>query len=87
MNCCFRARVCDSQQPRQPGRLKQNDFPQRLLDDLTVRCGAPARQELEDADVYQWLDALPDSFKLLSRVWSSCRRGSSCLRTACWFSQ
>src|SRR5438132_1700244 len=32
--------------------LREIDFPQRLLDDLAVRRGAPAREELEDADVH-----------------------------------
>src|SRR6266571_3524623 len=32
--------------------LREVDFPQRLLDDLAVRRGAPAREELEDADVH-----------------------------------
>ena len=31
--------------------LREIDFPQRLLDDLAVRRSAPAREELEDADV------------------------------------
>ena len=32
--------------------LREVDFPQRLLDDLAVRRGAPARKELEHADVH-----------------------------------
>ena len=32
--------------------LREVDFPQRLLDNLAVRRSAPAREELEDADVH-----------------------------------
>jgi len=32
--------------------LREIDFPQRLLDDLAVRRGAPAREKLGDADVH-----------------------------------
>jgi hypothetical protein len=32
--------------------LREIDFPQRLLDDLAVRCSAPAWEELEDANVH-----------------------------------
>lgn len=32
--------------------FREIDFPQRLLDDLAVRRGAPAREELEDTDVH-----------------------------------
>jgi hypothetical protein len=34
--------------------LREIDFPQGLLDDLAVGRGAPAREELENADVQRW---------------------------------
>ena len=45
------------------GRIfREIDFPQRLLDDLAVRRGASAREELEDADVHHGFAQLADVF-------------------------
>ena len=49
--------------------LREVDFPQRLLDDLAVRRGAPAREELEDADVHHdYISAVRPSSASLSTV-------------------